>query len=66
MQDPYDDPYRPLPPSPAPATGTGDPAATELAEVEEPVTTGTLFLTLILLMLIFGFWAMMYGILLHR
>ena len=33
---------------------------------EEPVFTGTLFLMVILLMLIFGFWAMMYGTLLDR
>lgn len=62
MQDPYDDPYRSLPP----ATGSADPRATNVAEDEEPVTTGTLFLTLILLMLIFGFWGMMYGMLLGR
>jgi hypothetical protein len=66
MHEPYDDPYRSLPPAPVPATGSADPRATELDAEEEPVTTGTLFLTLILLMLIFGFWAMMYGILLHR
>ena len=33
---------------------------------EQPVVTGTLFLTLLLLMLIFGFWAMMYLVLLER
>lgn len=33
---------------------------------EEPVFTGTLFLMVILLMLIFGFWAMMYATLLER
>ena len=33
---------------------------------EEPVIRGTLFLTLILLMLIFGFWMMMYFELLDR
>lgn len=33
---------------------------------EEPVVTGTIFLTLILLMMIFGFWAMMYVDLLNR
>lgn len=33
---------------------------------EEPVFTGTLFLMVILLMLIFGFWAMMYATLLNR
>jgi hypothetical protein len=61
MPEPYDDPYRPLPSAPPGSEG----AIAELAE-EEPVTTGTLFLTLILLMMIFGFWAMMYGVLLQR
>ena len=61
-----DDPYRPPPGARAPATGSTDPRATEMSEAEEPVTTGTLFLTLILLMMIFGFWAMMYGMLLNR
>ncbi len=54
-------------PSPhAPATGSADPADTELSKEEEPVTTGTLFLTMILLMLIFGFWIIMYVMLLDR
>lgn len=38
----------------------------ELPPEEEPVVTGTLFLMVILLMLIFGFWAMMYALLLER
>lgn len=33
---------------------------------EEPVIRGTLFLTMVLLMLIFGFWMMMYFELLNR
>lgn len=49
-----------------PATGSDTSEDTELSPDEEPVTTGTLFLTLIFLMLIFGFWAMMYLILLDR
>jgi hypothetical protein len=40
--------------------------AGQLAPEEEPVFTGTLFLMLILLMLIFGFWVMMYVTLLNR
>lgn len=64
--EPYDDPYRPLPPAQVPATGSADPRATEVSRAEEPVTTGTLFLTLVLLMLIFGFWALMYTLLLDR
>lgn len=49
-----------------PSTGSTDPEQTELMPEEEPVVTGTLFLTLILLMLIFGFWIMMYFLLLNR
>jgi len=37
-----------------------------LAPEEEPVFTGTLFLMVVLLMLIFGFWVMMYITLLNR
>lgn len=64
--DPYDDPYRPLPAAQVPATGAHDARATEMSQAEEPVTTGTLFLTLVLLMIIFGFWALMYNLLLNR
>ena len=39
-------------------TGTGPEA--------EPVTTGTLFLTMIILMVIAGIWAIVYGLLLDR
>jgi hypothetical protein len=53
-------------PGTAPATGTTDPTRTELAPGEEPVTTGTLFLTLILLMLIGGIWVIVYARLLDR
>lgn len=40
--------------------------ADSLPPGEEPIFTGTLFLMVILLMLIFGFWAMMYATLLDR
>lgn len=50
----------------APATGSTDPQETELAPEEEPIVSGTLFLNLILLMLIFGFWIIMYITLLDR
>ena len=50
----------------APATGTTDPRATDLAPGEEPVTTGTLFLTLVLLIIIGGIWVMVYRLLLNR
>lgn len=44
----------------APATGSADLAETELTAEEEPVTTGTLFLTLIILMIIGAFWVVVY------
>jgi hypothetical protein len=43
-----------------------EPASTSDAEEPEPVFTGTLFLMVILLMLIFGFWVMMYLTMLER
>lgn len=52
----YSDPYRSLTPG-------------ELAEErpeEEPDVRGTLFFMVLLLLLIFGFWAMMYVTLLDR
>lgn len=52
--------------APAPATGTADARLTELSAEEEPVTTGTLFLMLVFLMMIAGFWGLMYVTLLHR
>ena len=62
------DPGRPSTPEAdaAPATGTRDPEATHLQPVEEPNTSGTLFFTLFLLMVIFGFWVVMYIELLNR
>ena len=50
----------------APATGTHDQEATHVQPVEEPNTAGTLFFTLLLLMVIFGFWVVMYVELLNR
>lgn len=50
----------------APATGSADPLKTELAPGEEPVTTGTLFLTMIILMIIGAVWVIAYGMLLDR
>ncbi len=49
----------------APATGSTDIEQTDLRP-EEPPVTGTLLITLLLLMFIFGFWAMMYITLLNR
>lgn len=58
------DPVRDAPD--APATGAVDRAFTELAPGEEPVATGTLFLTVLILMIIAAFWAIMYIQLLDR
>jgi hypothetical protein len=62
----YLDAYRPLPPAPAPATGSTDPRHTEVAKEEEPLIPGTLFLTIILLMIIGAIWIVMYIFLLDR
>jgi hypothetical protein len=67
-------PYEPLVPErlpasdrpAAPAAGTTDQRATELAPEEEPVTTGTLFLTMVVLMFIGAVWIVMYILLLRR
>jgi hypothetical protein len=62
----YLDAYRPLPPAPTPGTGSADPADTEVAKEEEPPIPGTLFLTIILLMIIAGIWIVMFLFLLAR
>jgi hypothetical protein len=58
------DPSSPRPT--APATGTSRPELTEIAPEEEPSTPGTLFLCVILLMIIAGFWVIIYLRLLDR
>ena len=50
----------------APATGTTDPLATDLVPGEEPETTGTLFLTFVILVVIGAVWIIMYRLLLER
>lgn len=50
----------------APGTGSADPAETELAPGEEPVATGTLFLTMLILMLIGAIWIIVYRQLVNR
>jgi hypothetical protein len=62
----YMDPYRPLPPAPVPATGSAAAADTELAPEEEPVATGTLFLSMVILMIIGAIWVVSYGLLMNR
>lgn len=68
MEGPPDRPHDPALEHPlaTPALGSADPRETHLQAVEEPSTTGTLFFTLFLLMIIAGFWAVMYYELLHR
>lgn len=51
---------------PHPATGSASPNATELTKEQEPTVTGTLFLMAVFLMMIAGFWTMMYDMLIHR
>lgn len=48
------------------ATGSASREETELFQAEEPDVRGTLFLTGLLLMVIFGFWTMMFLVLLER
>ena len=48
------------------AKGSAKPSETELRPGEEPDTRGTLFFMVVFLMLIYGFWIMMYNLLLHR
>lgn len=47
-------------PSPTGSTGSTSPGDTELAPGEEPVVTGALFLSMVLLMLIAGAWVVMF------
>lgn len=58
----YLDPYRFLPP----VSSDASDAASEEEIEEEPVTTGTLFLTMIILMIIAGLWVVAYAILLEH
>jgi hypothetical protein len=50
----------------APATGSTDPRETDIAPEEEPVVTGALFLSMIMLMMIAGAWLVMFRTLLGR
>lgn len=52
--------------APLPATGSASPQATELTKEQEPSVIGTLFLMAVFLMMIAGFWSMMYDMLIHR
>jgi hypothetical protein len=50
----------------APATGSAAPHETQIAREEEPVVTGALFLSMVMLILIAGAWAVMFFTLVER
>ena len=50
----------------APATGSPSPRDTERTPAEEPVVTGALFLSMVMLMLIAGAWIVMFLKLVNR
>lgn len=50
----------------APATGSSRPSETEMTPEEEPVVTGALFLSMVMLMLIAGAWIVMFWRLVER
>ena len=52
--------------SAAPGLAVDQRPPAEPPEEEEPVIAGTLFLTSLLLVMIFGFWVMMYVTLIQR
>jgi hypothetical protein len=62
----YLDPYRSLPPAPIPASGSADRGAVEMSAAEEPPVYGTLFLTIVLLMIIGAVWIVSYLFMLAR
>lgn len=53
-------------PQRAPATGSSRPSDTEMTPEEEPVVTGALFLSMVMLMLIAGAWIVMFWRLIER
>jgi hypothetical protein len=59
MQDDYDKPE-------VPATGSDIEEETNIMPGEEPLVPGTIFLSLVLLMVIFGFWVLAYVWLIER
>jgi hypothetical protein len=50
----------------APAPGSPSPQDTEITPEDEPVVTGTLFLSMVMLMLIAGAWIVMFRALVNR
>jgi hypothetical protein len=65
-EEAYLDAYAPLPPAPVPATGSSDPSHTTMAARDEPRIPGTIFLSVLLLMIIAAIWIVMYIFLLDR
>jgi hypothetical protein len=59
-------PDQPRPHPRAPATGSTRPFETEVTPEEEPVVTGALFLSMVMLMLIAGAWIVMFWRLVER
>jgi hypothetical protein len=53
-------------PSRAPATASPSSRDTEVSPEEEPVVTGALFLSMVMLMLIAGAWIVMFRTLMNR
>jgi len=55
-------------PSPdlAPATGVDPAAEHDPSSEETPIVTGTLVISMVFMMMVFGFWITVYYTLLHR
>ena len=50
----------------SPATGSVEPSDPELTPAEEPNASGTLFLTVLILIVIGAIWVVMYRLLIER
>ena len=50
----------------APSTGSTSPRGTEIATEEEPLVVGALFLSMVMLILIAGAWAVMFWTMVER
>ena len=50
----------------APSTGSTSPRETEIAKEEEPLVVGALFLSMVMLILIAGAWAVMFWTMVER
>ncbi|MCB0075903.1 MAG: hypothetical protein KDD73_00685 [Anaerolineales bacterium] len=54
-----------VPPTNSPASTAVDSSEIEMSQQEEPILAGTLFLTMVFLMMVFGFWITLYITLLN-